>query len=144
LSAFTPILRHSLLYLSKQPSLRRWVETSNTAGRFTKRFIAGLRLEDALRVAGKLKAENTLTTLDHLGENVTALSEASETRETYLDAQKRLAMLDIGATISIKLTALGLDLSERACLENLSTLVDQAHGVGSRGSGGRYSTRSSP
>jgi proline dehydrogenase len=132
LSAFIPILRSSFLYLSKQPELRRFVETSSAAGRFTKRFIAGLRLDDALRVATKLHTEKTLTSLDHLGENVTALSEARSARDAYLDALNRLAALGIGATISVKLTALGLDLSEAACFANLASLVDLAHASGSR------------
>jgi proline dehydrogenase len=131
LSAFDPILRSSFLYLSRQPSLRRFVETSSAAGRFTKRFIAGLQLEDALRVAAKLHAEKTLTTLDHLGENVSALAEARAGRDAYLDALKRLVALNIGATISVKLTALGLDLSEAACFDNLAALVDLADASGS-------------
>jgi proline dehydrogenase len=131
-SAFIPILRSSFLYLSKQPALRRWVETSGAAGRLTSRFIAGLKLEDALRVTESLARSRTLTTLDYLGENVTSLEEALFARQQYLSAIQRLAALDVGATISVKLTALGLDLSEDACMGNLSVLVDQARANGSR------------
>ncbi len=83
-------------------------------------------------MADKLAREKTLTTLDHLGENVTALAEAKAARDAYLDALNRLEALHIGATVSVKLTALGLDLSESSCLENLSGLVDLAHSFGSR------------
>ena len=108
------------------------METSSAAGRFTKRFIAGLTLDDALRVAQKLYRERTLTTLDHLGENVTVLSEARAARDDYLGALNRLAELGIGATVSVKLTALGLDLSEQSCFDNLAALVDRADAMGSR------------
>lgn len=132
MSAFIPVLRSSFLYLSKQPTLRHFVETSAASRRFTSRFIAGLELEDGLRVAARLSRERIFTSLDHLGENVTELSAASEAREAYLDALTRLAALDLGGTVSVKLTALGLDLSEQACFDNVAALVDLAHRTGSR------------
>ncbi|HET8549394.1 MAG TPA: proline dehydrogenase family protein [Bryobacteraceae bacterium] len=130
MSAFIPMLRGSFLYLSKQPTLRRWMETSRSANRLTSRFIAGLTLDDAIRVAASLRDQNTLATLDHLGENVTTLAEASGAREAYLRALDRIAHLRLGATISVKVTALGLDISEQACFDNLAVLVDRAHAIG--------------
>jgi proline dehydrogenase len=131
-SAFIPLLRGSLLHLSKQPTLRRWMETSPSANRLTSRFIAGLTLDDALRVAAFLRQQNTLATLDHLGENVTTLAEAAASRNDYLQALERIADLKLGSTISVKVTALGLDISEQACFDNLAVLVDKAHRMGSR------------
>jgi proline dehydrogenase len=131
-SAFIPILRGGFLYLSKQPTLRRWMETSPSANRFTSRFIAGLRLEDAISVTQTLAGQNILATLDHLGENVTSLAEAAAAREAYLNALDRIAELKLGATVSVKVTALGLDISEQSCVENLTTLVERAHAHGTR------------
>lgn len=126
MSAFTPALRSSLLYLSKQQNLRRWMETSPQAARLTRRFVAGNELEDALQVAGRLHRAGTLTSLDHLGENVRSLDEAEHARDAYLQALDSLAALGIGATISVKVTSLGLDISENACFDNLAALVDRA------------------
>ena len=70
-SAFIPTLRSAFLFLSQQKNLRHWMETSPVAQSLTSRFIAGLRLEDAVRVASDLQRSGILTSLDYLGENVT-------------------------------------------------------------------------
>jgi proline dehydrogenase len=130
-SAFIPILRSSFLYLSKQGWLRRWIETSDVAQRFTSRFIAGLDLDAALRVARRLHAEGTLVSLDYLGENVHFVEEATQARDAYLTAQHRVADAGLPATVSVKATALGLDLSKDICRENLDSLVRKAQQTGS-------------
>jgi proline dehydrogenase len=132
LSAFIPIVRGSLLYLSRQSWLRRWMETSSFFRPLTSRFVAGLTLEDGLRVCGKLQAEGIMASLDHLGENVKSLAEADASREAYLEALQRIEAGSYPVTVSIKLTALGLDLSQQACLENTEALVRKAGEIGSR------------
>ena len=47
----------------------------------TRRFVAGQTLADAVRVCGELAASGYLSTLDHLGENVTTRAEAAEKTE---------------------------------------------------------------
>jgi proline dehydrogenase len=129
-SAFIPISRAAFLYLSKQKQLRRWVETSPGAARFTSRFIAGLNLEDGVRAVRELSAARRLASLDYLGENVTALEEARSARDEYLAALQRVAPFE--STISGKLTSLGLDISEAACEENTDTIVSEARRLGTR------------
>src|SRR5260370_19555652 len=108
---------------SHQSWLGHRVETSGISGRFTARFVAGSTLEEALDVCRRLAAEKTLATLDHLGENVTSLDEARQSRDACLTALQRLITLDLGASVSIKLTQFGLDLNESACRENVEPLV---------------------
>jgi len=126
------VLRALLLTLSHQGWLRHWVERSRLSGRFTSRFVAGSTLEEALHVCQRLASEKTLATLDRLGENVTSLDEARKSRDAYLTALQRLIALDLGASVSIKLTQLGLDLDEHACRENVDSLVECAHAGGTR------------
>jgi proline dehydrogenase len=66
-----------------------------------------------------------------LGESVTSLREAECARNAYLAAIDRIAQLGLNATVSIKLTQLGLDFSERECRLNVERLVEQARAVGS-------------
>ena len=108
------------------------METSRTAQKLTSRFVAGLTLEDALRVCASLKAEGILSSLDHLGENVHELPEADAARESYLTALGRIAETGLPTTVSMKLTALGLDLSETTARQNTAALVDRAKEIGSR------------
>jgi proline dehydrogenase len=118
--------------MSRQPQLRRWVETSPYARKFTSRFIAGLTLDDAVRVASDLRRIRTDASLDHLGENVKTLDEATAARDAHLEALNRIAAERLSATISMKVTSLGLDISEQACWQNTDALVRKAHEIGSR------------
>ena len=126
------VLRSSLLYLSRQSWLRHWVETSKITGRLTSRFVAGLTLDQEIEVIRKLNAEHMLATLDRLGENVSSLQEAEASRDSYMQSLKRIASERLNATVSIKLTQFGLDLSEDACLENVDRLTAYAKSIGSR------------
>jgi proline dehydrogenase len=124
------VLRSLLLVLSRQPWLRHWMETSPAADRLTSRFIAGSTIEREVVVCQKLNADGYLATLDHLGESVTSLEEAEQSRQAYLTALDRIAKLNLNATVSVKLTQLGLDFSEAACLANVECLVARAKSIG--------------
>jgi proline dehydrogenase len=126
------MLRSTLLYFSRQRWLRHWIETSSVSRRLTSRFIAGRTLEDGIRVAGQLAKDRIFATLDFLGENVTSRDEALRSRDSYLEALEAIKWHGLGATVSVKLTQLGLNLSEEACLNNVSALVERAKAMDSR------------
>jgi proline dehydrogenase len=120
------LTRDFFLFLSRQASIRRWVETSASFRKVTRRFVAGEALEDELAVCARLQREGILSSLDHLGENVTSLAEAAASRDAYLEALDQIAARGLTSTISLKLTQMGLDFSEEACLENVRALVRRA------------------
>ena len=124
------MLRALLLFLARQRWLRRFLETSSFARPLTKRFVAGETLNEAVAVAEELNAAGYLVSLDHLGENVSTEAEAAESTRAIQAALERLGSLR--ATVSIKLTQFGLDLSEELCLRNVGPLVAQAHAMGRR------------
>jgi len=124
------VLRSLLLFLSRRQHLRRWMETSPTAALLTKRFVAGQTLDEGLGVCRRLNSEGILVTLDHLGENVTSEEAALAAAATYLESVHRIAEHKLDASISIKLTQFGLDLSEDFCRENVERLVSVATGLG--------------
>jgi proline dehydrogenase len=126
------MLRSTLLLLSGQTWLRHWIETSSASRRFTSRFIAGRTLEEALRVTSQLAADGILSSLDFLGENVTSIDEAATSRDSYLKALDGIAGRHLPATVSIKLTQFGLNLSEQICLNNVAMLVERAKRLGTR------------
>ena len=106
------------------------METSSAAERLTSRFIAGHTLEREVAVCRRLNAEGILASLDHLGESVKSLEEAERSRDAYLSALDQIATLGLQATVSIKLTQLGLDFSEAACRANVEQLVQRAKAIG--------------
>jgi proline dehydrogenase len=124
------VLRSLLLLLSRQSWLRHWMETSPAAERLTSRFIAGHTLEREVAVCRRLNEEGILASLDHLGESVKSLEEAERSRDAYLAALDQIATLGLQATVSIKLTQLGLDLAEAQCRANVEQLVQRAKTIG--------------
>ena len=106
------------------------METSRAAERVTSRFIAGHSLEREVEVCRRLNAEGILASLDHLGESVKSLEEAERSRDAYLEALDQIAALGLKASVSIKLTQLGLDFSEAECRANVERLVRRAKAIG--------------
>lgn len=125
------MLRAALLYLSRQRTLRRWMETSKVVKPLTRRFVAGQTLEEALDVCQRVNAERIAVSLDHLGENVSTESEAAASRDSALRSLQGIAGRQLKATISIKLTQFGLDLGLPICLANVRPLAEFAREIGS-------------
>jgi proline dehydrogenase len=124
------MVRALLLFLSRQKQLRHWMETSATARRLARRFVAGETLEQALSVSRSLNAEGISVTLDHLGESVNSLDEAAEARDVYIRTLEALHSAGINGNVSLKLTQFGLDLAEPECLDNVERLVKLAASFG--------------
>jgi proline dehydrogenase len=123
-------LRRTLLYLSGQPALRKWMETSPVARGVSSRFVAGSTLDEALAACVKIKGEGIAATLDYLGENVHTLDEARACRDVYLRMLGALQAAGLEPNVSLKLTQFGLDLSASVCEENVGMLVERAAAVG--------------
>jgi proline dehydrogenase len=70
--------------------------------------------------------------MDHLGENVTSLADGEAARDAYLEALDAIAGQKLPSTIALKLTALGLDISEPSAVAHLRTLARRASELGSR------------
>ena len=126
------MLRHTILYLSEQSWLRHWMENSSLSRRFTARFVAGQTLKEGIRVLEHLSGERIKATLDFLGESVSTIDEAGQSKISYLEAQNAIERSDLPATVSIKLTQFGLALSEPACRANVTALLDRAREMNSR------------
>ena len=80
------------------------------AARLHSRFIAGTTIEDALRVAENLNRQGIAVTLDSLGESVTSEAEARKAAEVYDDLLGAIAARNLDATVSLKLTQMGLKI----------------------------------
>ncbi len=126
------MLRTTLLHLSEQRWLRHWMENSSASRRLTARFVAGRTLTDGIRVIKNLARDSMLSTLDYLGESVATLDEAAQSRDAYLAALQQIKLENLSASVSLKLTQFGLDLSEPACRKNVTALVELASQIGTR------------
>ncbi len=120
------MLRNGLLWLSRQRSIRRWMEASSQGARIRRRFVAGQNLEDAIEVCRGLRENGILATLDHLGENVRLEEDADRSLAAAIEALDRLQSEALTATISVKLTQFGLDLDGERFRARIDTLAKTA------------------
>ncbi len=94
---------------------------------FSARYIAGTSVEDAFRTSRRLHGEGALVTLDILGEFISTREEAEANTRAYDDLLRRIAAERLPDTnVSIKLTALGLNVDESMCLDNTRALMQAA------------------
>ncbi|CAN5484340.1 MAG: proline dehydrogenase family protein [Actinomycetota bacterium] len=94
--------------------------------KISSRYIAGENLDGAIATVRKLNAENCAGTLDVLGEGAKSKSQAMETLREYKLALDRISSEDLDTGVSVKLTALGLNLDEELCRANLEEILNHA------------------
>lgn len=123
--------RSILLTLAQNQFLHRLLVSNGMSKGFVKRFVAGETLAEAVAAAQTLQARHIRTTLDLLGENVGTLSEANAETEAYIDILGALGAANLrDQAISVKLTALGLDLGDKVADDNLRRILGAAEGHG--------------
>jgi len=120
------MLKDTMLYLARQDRIRAFVTHNGAARRVARRFVAGESLDDAMDVAAQLNRQGIKVSLDHLGENVSDASEASATAANYITILNHIHQSGADANISVKLTALGLDVGEDLCRQNLTQVLQRA------------------
>ncbi len=120
------MLRRVLLHAADRPFIRNFMLHSRAARALALRFVAGETIEDALNAAQAMAAAGFSASLDHLGENVTQLSEAAAARDVYVQLLDQIHARRLNAYVSVKLTQLGLDLSEERCYENVAAVAEHA------------------
>ncbi len=126
------MLRTGFLWLSEQQGIFDFVKRNSVARKMASRFVAGEDVNSALQVARDLNARGIGASLDLLGESVTDRSESERARDAVLLILDRIANEITGDTnVSIKLTQMGLDLSDEVCTANLRAVLDRArqHGI---------------
>jgi proline dehydrogenase len=117
------------LYLSHAGWARRTVTGWGLAKRVARRFVAGETLDEAIAVIHTLNQKGMGASLDFLGESVT---HEADTREVVAMYRRILACIHqegLDASVSLKLTHFGLDISEELCQANLREVLTDAQGA---------------
>jgi len=125
-----PVLRSIFIALSRNRPLRNFCENSRMGVRLSSRFIAGMEISDALRVAEAVNRQGMAVTLDSLGESVTSEAEAHQAADIYHQMLDVLAAHKLNANISVKLTQMGLELSPQLAESIARSLAQHAHATG--------------
>ena len=104
------MLRSVFISLSANRHLRAFSEQNSLGQRLSRRFVAGMTVEEAIAVAEQLNAEGIEASLDSLGESVLQVSQAEESAAVYHRLLDRIAERKLRANVSVKLTAMGMDI----------------------------------
>ena len=122
------MLRQAFLYLSEQQQLFNFVRRNPLAKRFASRFVAGETLDEALAAVEPLNARGITASLDLLGESVSNEREARAARDEYLQILDRIRESRLDANVSVKLTAMGLDIDQELCVGIMQDILARANG----------------
>ena len=120
------VARNTLLWISENRKLRQALPRYRFIRRAVSRFMPGESLEDALQAAERLKPQSINTVFTLLGENVSDEPEARQEVGHYVDMLRQINRRGLDTYVSVKLTHLGLDLSEQLCVDNLQSIVAEA------------------
>ena len=93
---------------------------------FAKKYIAGTKLEDAVRVVKELNAKGIVATMDVLGESITSKKEAEDAKKECLEVLDAINTNKLNANLSVKPTQLGLGIDKDFCYELLSEILERA------------------
>jgi proline dehydrogenase len=93
---------------------------------FSKRYIAGKKITDAIRVSKELNKEGIKVTVDLLGEFITKLNEAEQNKFEYLDIIETFTKEKIDCNFSLKPTMFGLLIDKEACYNYIREIVAKA------------------
>ena len=93
---------------------------------FSRAYISGVTMADAMRVSRELNAQGVRVTLDVLGEFIKSLDEAEANKQEYLDLIEETQKSGINGNYSLKPTSFGLLLDKEACYRLMREIVAKA------------------
>lgn len=117
------MLRGLLIYLSRARWAQNLVTRWDFAWKTASRFVAGTKLEDAIRAVRELNGRGITATLDHLGEHTSTPAEARQAADDIIATLDEISTSGVRSNVSIKLTQIGLGLDESLCAQNLERVL---------------------
>jgi len=93
---------------------------------FSKAYISGETIEDAMRVSKDLNSKNIKVTLDVLGEFIKTLDEAELNKKEYLNLIDISYKNGIDGNFSLKPTSFGLLIDKNICFNHIREIVAKA------------------
>ena len=120
------MFRAFFIFLSQAGWAKQIVSNWRVARQVANRFVAGEKLEQALQTIEQLNQQGFNTTLDHLGEHTSTEQKAHKATKDILDIIEAIDNSGVRASVSIKLTQIGLSLDKQLCENNLHKIISNA------------------
>ena len=95
---------------------------------FAKKYIAGEKLEDAVRVVKELNAKGIAATMDVLGEAVNTKAESEQAKNECFMVLDAINQHKLNSNLSLKPTQLGLIIDKQFCYEQITSILEKAKG----------------
>ncbi len=120
------ISRSLLLHMASSKKLESYLKQNRLSAKAASRFVAGETLEETTAPVQALNRDGITVTLDYLGEGVTNELQVAEVIDTHLRLFQHIRSENLEANVSVKLTAIGLDIDHESCYRNIERLVTAA------------------
>lgn len=95
-------------------------------GIFSKRYIAGETLGEAIEMVKSLNAKGIYATIDVLGESIKNKDEAAVAKKKALQVLDSIYQNKLMANLSVKPTQMGLSIDEDFAFEQITELIEKA------------------
>jgi proline dehydrogenase len=119
------LMRNSFLFLSKNKALTKLAKRYGL--RFgAGRFVAGETIGLAVNTIKDLNKKGLAVTIDYLGEFVDNEQEANEMANQSIEAIKAIGREGLNSQLSLKMTSMGLDISENLVMNNMRRILNAA------------------
>ena len=119
-------MKSTFLYLSKSERFKKFLTSFQSFNNVTHRFVAGEELADAVNAIRRLNSNGINASFDHLGESITSEAETRQEVNEYLHVLDSIRDNRLDSNVSVKLTQLGLDVSQELCYSNTRMIVEAA------------------
>lgn len=93
---------------------------------FSKAYISGETIDDAMRASKELNSNNIKVTLDVLGEFIKTLDEAEANKKEYINLIEVTYKNGVDGNFSVKPTFFGLLIDKAVCYDHLREIVAKA------------------
>jgi proline dehydrogenase len=101
----------------------------NVVWLFSKKYIAGKTLQDAVDTVKELNSKGILATLDVLGESINTKEEAISAKNQAMEVFDAIVKNKLNANLSIKPTQMGLAIDTELAYHQILELVKKAHEI---------------
>jgi proline dehydrogenase len=119
------LMRNFFLFLSKNKFFTKLAKKYGL--RFgAARFVAGETIKLAVESIKDLNRKGLVVTIDYLGEFVDNEKEANEMADNSIEAIKAIGREKLDSQLSLKMTSMGLDISDEVVLRNMRRILDAA------------------
>jgi proline dehydrogenase len=119
------LMRNFFLFLAKN---RFFTNMAKRYGlRFgAARFVAGENIEQTVNVIKEFNRKGLLITVDYLGEFVDNEAEANEMADNAIRTIEAIGGERLDSQVSLKLTSMGMDISDELVMRNMRRIMDAA------------------